>query len=78
MITRQKFNPKKIEVVVIDKEEAKGFSINYGDIFTLWFAEESEFFEMTYVNLNYKEELVEKLVNKTLEHMISNPKGEQK
>jgi hypothetical protein len=68
MISRKKFDPKNISVTEIDN----GFNINYKDGFNLFFGE-ANLYDLTWYNPQFKIELVERLIQRTLEYIQENP-----
>lgn len=72
MITRRKFDPKNITVTAIDTNGVEGFVIGYKDAFSLFFGE-ANLYDLTWYNPSYKIELVERLIQRTLEYIQANP-----
>lgn len=65
------FKSEKIKVT----ESDTGLNIDYGDIFKLVMAPDSEFLEPVYMNELYTPESIEILIEKCLQHITENPGG---
>lgn len=70
LIKSEKFKSKKIKVKT--NEENDDVIVQYGDVYTVLFQSENEFFEIIQINDLYDINLVEKLIYKTLDYIQHN------
>lgn len=65
VLTKSNFKSSKIKV----EEIATGITVEYGDIFKLYFPDSVDIIEPLYFNEMYSGEVIDNLVTKTLDHI---------
>jgi len=68
--TKIGFKPEKIKVVV----KEGGTEVHYSNVYSMWFDDNSDMFELTNINVLYDMKAIENHIQKTLNYIMTHPK----